>query len=92
LESVLADATELRGLVDEDLLPAGSSIAAGEGANQHVAQVLPDGRLYCEGETFDGLVELSEGLGLTGNPWTMWRAELEDGPVSLNVLREMATG
>jgi hypothetical protein len=79
---------ELRALVEADLLPPGTTIVAGHGPEQNVAQVLPDGRLYADGETYDGLVELSEVVGLQGNPWFQWAAELPDGRVVLGVLRE----
>lgn len=85
-------AVELRALVDADALPSGSTIVVGEGPEQSVAQVLPDGRLYADGETYDGLIELSEVLGLKGNPWTLWSAELADGRVLLAVLREAHEG
>jgi hypothetical protein len=81
-------AIELRALVDADVLPSGTTILAGDGPEQNVAQVLPDGRLYADGETHDGLIELSEVLGLEGNPWSLWSAELADGRVVLGVLRE----
>ena len=81
-------AAELRALVDADVLPSGTTIVAGEEADANVAQVLPDGRLYADGETYDGLIELSEVLGLEGNPWSLWAAELADGRVVLSVLRE----
>lgn len=70
------------------MLPSGSTIVVGDGADQAIAQVLPDGRLYSDGETYDGLLELSEVLGLDGNPWSLWSADLEDGGVLLGVLRE----
>lgn len=79
---------ELRDLVDADVLPSGSTIVVGDGADQAIAQVLSDGRLYSDGETYDGLLELSEVLGLDGNPWSLWSADLEDGRVLLGVLRE----
>ncbi|MGH8574427.1 MAG: hypothetical protein ACREX8_17890, partial [Gammaproteobacteria bacterium] len=80
--------SELRSLVDMDLLPPGTTLAAGDGPGQQLAHVLPDGRLYADGETYDRLLELSDALDLTGNPWTLWAAELPDGRVSLHVLRE----
>jgi hypothetical protein len=80
--------TELRALVDADVLPSGTTIVAGHGPGQNTAQVLPDGRLYADGETYDGLIELSEVLGIEGNPWFQWSAELEDARVVLGVLRE----
>jgi hypothetical protein len=79
---------ELRALVDADVLPSGTTIVTGDGAEQKVAQVLPDGRLYADGETYDGLIELSEVLALDGNPWSLWAAELADGRVVLGVLRD----
>jgi hypothetical protein len=79
---------ELRAMVDADVLPSGTTIVAGDGPEQSVAQVLPDGRLYADGETYDGLIELSETLELDGSPWSLWSAELEDGRVALGVLRE----
>jgi hypothetical protein len=81
--------TELRALVDADVLPSGTTIVAGDdGSQQNVAQVLPDGRLYADGETYDGLIELSDVLSLEGNPWTLWSADLPDGRMVLAVLRE----
>ncbi|WP_344412013.1 GmrSD restriction endonuclease domain-containing protein [Amycolatopsis minnesotensis] len=80
--------TELRALVDTDVLPSGTTIVADDGPTQIAAQVLPDGRLYANGETYDGLIELSEVLGLKGNPWFRWSAELADARVVLGVLRE----
>jgi hypothetical protein len=80
--------TDLRILVDADVLPSGTTVTAGKGPHQTVAQILPDGRLYADGETYDGLIELSEDLGLEGNPWSLWSAELADGRVLLAVLRE----
>lgn len=82
--------TELRQLVDDDSLPAGTMITAGTGAAGATAQVLPDGRLYADGETYDGLVELSEASGVEGNPWFQWTAALDDGAVQLHVLRDAA--
>lgn len=87
-EAGAAPPIELRGLVDADVLPSGTTIMAGEGPEQSTAQVLPDGRLYADGETYDGLIELSEVLSLEGNPWWLWSAELADGRVLLGVLRE----
>jgi hypothetical protein len=78
----------LRQLVDADVLPPGTSIVTGEGPGLHTAQVLPDGRLYADGETYDDIVELAETLGLSGNPWALWSAELSDGRVRLDILRE----
>jgi hypothetical protein len=80
--------TELRRLVDTDLLPPGTTISAGEGTNQYTAHVLPDGRLYAEGNTYDTIIELSEAVGVEGNPWAIWSADLPDGRATLNVLRE----
>lgn len=85
---VSGTSAELRELVDADVLPSGTTIVVGEGVDQRVAQVLPDGRLYADGDTYDGLVELSEALGIQGNPWSSWTADLADGRVLLNVLRE----
>jgi hypothetical protein len=82
-----AAVSELRNLVDADLLPPGTTLVVRDSPDQF-AHILPDGRLYADGETYDGLVELSDTLGFTGNPWTLWAAELPDGRVSLNVLRE----
>lgn len=79
---------ELRALVDADVIPSGTTIVIGEAAEQRVGQVLPDGRLYADGETYDGLVELSEAFGVEGNPWSLWSAELADGRVRLNLLRD----
>jgi hypothetical protein len=79
---------ELRTLVDADVIPSGTTLVIGEAAEQRIAQVLPDGRLYADGETYDGLVELSAALGVEDNPWSSWSAELADGRVRLNVLRD----
>lgn len=79
---------ELRELVDADLLPSGVTIVADAGSSEIVAQVLADGRLYADGDTYDGLVELSEAFGITGNPWTAWSADLGEGRVRLAVLRD----
>jgi hypothetical protein len=87
-DAVPTEASELRSLVDTDLLPPGTTLTAGDGAGQRLAHVLPDGRLYADGDTYDRLLELSDALGLSGNPWTLWAAELPDGRVSLHVLRE----
>jgi hypothetical protein len=81
-------AVELGALVDADVLPSGTTIVAGDGPGQKIAQVLPDGRLYADGESYDGLLELSEVLELEGSPWSMWSAELADGRVALSILRE----
>jgi hypothetical protein len=80
---------DLRDLVDADVLPSGTTILAGDGADERVALVLPDGRLYADGETYDGLADLSEAFGLEGNPWALWSAELDDGRIALGVLREV---
>lgn len=85
---VPAGGAELRDLVDADVLPSGGTIVVGDGADQTIAQVLSDGRLYADGETYDGLLELSEVLGLDGNPWSLWSADLDDGRILLGVLRE----
>lgn len=85
-------APELRALVDADVIPSGTSLVAGEGPERFVAQVLPDGRLYTDGEIYDGLMDLSQALGLDGNPWSVWSAELRDGRVVLSVLRDAADG
>jgi hypothetical protein len=85
---VVSGDLELRTLIDADVIPAGTTITTGEAAGERVAQVLPDGRLYADGETYDGLIELSEELGVEGNPWSSWSAELADGRVLLGVLRE----
>ena len=50
--------------------------------------MLPDGRLYADGETYDSLIDLSEAVGVSGNPWSTWAAELADGRVLLSVLRD----
>jgi hypothetical protein len=84
----VATETDLRALVDADLVPSGTSIVTGSGADERVAQVLPDGKLYHDGETYDGLVDLSDALQLDGNPWRAWLADLPDGRVQLAVLRE----
>jgi hypothetical protein len=63
-------------------------LVTGGSADTRVAQVLPDGRLYADGETYDSLIELSEALDVSGNPWSTWAAELADGRVLLSVLRD----
>jgi len=83
-----APVSTVRQLVDTDVLPAGTTIVTRDGAQEQTAQVLPDGRLYADGETYDNLIELSDSLRLTGNPWSAWAAELPDGRVALDVLRE----
>lgn len=88
VQTSLTPPGDLRTLVDADVLPPGTSLVAGETPEQLIAQVLPDGRLYTDGETYDGLVELSEAIGVEGNPWSRWSAELPDGRVQLTVLRE----
>ncbi len=80
--------SSLRQLVDADLVPSGTTLVVGSPVETRMAQVLPDGRLYAEGETYDSLIDLSEALGVTGNPWSAWAAELSDGRVLLSVLRE----
>jgi hypothetical protein len=80
--------SSLSSLVDSDALPAGTTLHAGGEANARTAQVLPDGRLYADGETYDSLLDLSDELGLEGNPWSTWSAELDDGRVQLDVLRD----
>jgi hypothetical protein len=80
--------SSMRQLVDADLVPAGTTLVTRGAAETQVAHVLPDGRLYADGDTYDSLVELSEALGLNGNPWLTWAAELPDGRVLLSVLRE----
>ncbi len=81
-------ASSLRQLVDADLLPSGTTLVADNAGEARVAQVLSDGRLYAEGETYDSLLELSEALGVTGNPWSAWSAELSDGRLTLSMVRE----
>lgn len=83
---------DLRALVDADLLPSGTTLVAGDGSRQRLAQVLPDGRLYADGDTYDGLVDLSTALDVDGNPWKAWSADLADGRVVLAMLREVAGG
>lgn len=78
----------MRQLVDADLVPSGTTLVTGGATDIRVAHVLPDGRLYAEGETYDSPIELSEALGMSGNPWSTWAAELADGRVLLSVLRE----
>ena len=70
------------------MLPSGTTIVVGDGAQQNLAQVLPDRRLYADGETHDGLIELSQMVGIEGNPWSLLSVELDDGRVLLSVLRE----
>jgi hypothetical protein len=81
-------ASTVRQLVDADLLPAGTMIVTRDAAQSQTAQVLPDGRLYADGEMYDTLIELSDRMELSGNAWSSWAAELPDGRVALNVLRE----
>lgn len=81
-------ASSLRQLVDADLLPSGTTLLADKAGESRIAQVLPDGRLYAEGEAYDSLLELSEAFGVTGNPWSAWSAELPDGRLRLSVVRE----
>jgi len=83
-----SSSSDLRDLVDADILPTGTSLLTGDGPDQRTAQVLPDGRLYSDGDSYDSLLELSEALELDGNPWSLWRADLPDGRVVLSVLRE----
>lgn len=83
-----ATTSELRSLIDADLLPPGTTLVTGDGPGQHLAHILPDGRLYADAETHDGLLTLSDALDLTGNPWTLWTAELPDGRISLHILRD----
>ena len=79
--------SSLRQLVDADLVPSGTTLVIGGAADSRVAHVLPDGRLYADGETYDSLIDLSEAVGVSGNPWSTWAAELADGRVLLSVLR-----
>jgi hypothetical protein len=76
-----APLSTVRELVDADLLPPRRR-AATDGAGP------ADGRLYADGETYNSLIDLSEGLQLTGNPWSAWADELADGRIALNVLRD----
>jgi hypothetical protein len=78
----------LRDLVDADLLPPGTTLVAGTGADGPVATVLPDGQIYFDGETLNSLVEVTEAAGVEGNAWSAWSADLPDGRVRLEVLRE----
>jgi hypothetical protein len=80
--------SSLRQLVDADLVPPGTTLVTGGTADTRAAHVLPDGRLYTDGETYDSLIDLSEALGISGNPWSTWAAELADGRVLLSVLRD----
>jgi hypothetical protein len=80
--------SSLRDLVDADLIPSGTTLVTEDTGDVRVAQVLPDGRLYAEGDTYDGMLELSDALGVTGNPWSAWAAELDDGRLRLGVVRE----
>jgi hypothetical protein len=57
-----------------------------------VAQVLPDGRLYSAGETYDDLADLSASYGLSGNPWSTWVADVDDGRIAMDVLRDLFDG
>jgi hypothetical protein len=79
---------DLRSLVDSDLVPPGTAIVFGEGVGEVVAQVLSDGRLYADGEVYDGLLELSDAYEIDGNPWSLWSADLPDARVLLSVLRD----
>jgi hypothetical protein len=80
--------SSLRQLVDADFIPSGTTLIAGGGSDEHTAQVLPDGRIYAYGETYDSILELSEALGVSGNPWSTWAAELDDGRLRLSVIRD----
>jgi hypothetical protein len=80
--------SSLRQLVDADLVPSGTTLVTGGNGETQLAHVLPDGRLYADGETYDNLIELSEALDVSGNPWSTWAAELADGRVLLSVLRD----
>jgi hypothetical protein len=80
--------SSMRQLVDADLVPSGTTLVTGGNGDTPVAHVLPDGRLYADGETYDSLIELSEALDVSGNPWSTWAAELADGRVLLSVLRD----
>lgn len=80
--------SSLRELVDADVVPQGTMLVAQGASATYAAQVLPDGHLYYDGEPYDSLIELSEALGLEGNPWSTWAAELADGRILLSVLRE----
>ncbi len=79
---------ELRQLVDADLLPAGTTLVSGDGVEAIVATVLPDGRVYFEGDSYDSLAEVGELVGLGTNAWSASSAELDDSRVRLSVLRE----
>ena len=78
----------LRQLLEGDLLVPGTQRVAEEGGASRSAILLPDGRLYAEGESYDTLLELSDALGIDQNPWKAWVAELADGRATLGVLRE----
>lgn len=80
--------SSLRQLVDADLIPSGTTLIAGSAGDEQTAQVLPDGRIYADGETYDSILELSEALGVSGNPWSTWAAELDDGRLRLCVIRD----
>lgn len=80
--------SSLRQLVDADLIPSGTTLIAGGAGDEQTAQVLPDGRIYADGETYDSILELSEALGVSGNPWSTWAAELDDGRLRLCVVRD----
>jgi hypothetical protein len=84
--------SSLRQLVDADLVPSGTTLVADGAGEARVAQVLPDGRLCAEGETYDSLLELSDAPGVGGNPWSAWAAELADGRLLLSVVREAYAG
>ena len=79
-------------LLDRDLLPAGTQLVAPAAAVETLASVLPDGRVYLDGELYDDLGELSAAASLVGNGWTDWVADLPDGRVRLDVLRDTAGG
>jgi hypothetical protein len=51
--------SSMRQLVEAGLVPSGTTLVTGGAPDSRVAQVLPDGRLYAEGETYDSLIELS---------------------------------
>lgn len=88
LPMVSEEPSDFRALVDADALPSGTTLVAGAETSSCMAQVLPDGRLYADGETHDGLIELSDAMGVSGDPWHAWSAELPDGRVLLSVIRE----
>jgi hypothetical protein len=70
-EGALSGDVELRTLVDADVVPAGTTIVTGEAAGERVAQVLPDGRLYADGENLRRLDRPLRGARCRGQPMVL---------------------